>query len=179
MIHSIDRQQLVPAPLEQVFEFFSRARNLEELTPPWLRFSVLTPEPITMQPGTLIEYRLRVHRVPMRWVSRIEEWQPGRRFVDRQIRGPYRLWNHTHEFAPDPRGTVISDSVRYELPMGPVGTVAHAVIVRRDLERVFDYRQRQVERRFASKATRGPEDRAEDHADQCRREPDDPAGYAL
>ena len=79
MIHSIDRQQLVPAPLEQVFEFFSRARNLEELTPPWLRFSVLTPEPITMHPGTLIEYRLRVHRVPMRWVSRIGPRSPAPR----------------------------------------------------------------------------------------------------
>jgi ligand-binding SRPBCC domain-containing protein len=149
MIHSIDREQLVHAPLEQVFEFFSRARNLEELTPPWLRFSILTPEPITMHQGTLIEYRLRVRRVPLRWVSRIEQWEPGRRFVDRQIRGPYRLWCHTHEFAEHPRGTLIRDSVEYELPMGPLGSLAHATVVRRDLERVFDYRRRQVERRFA------------------------------
>ncbi len=149
MIHSIDREQLVPAPIEQVFEFFSGARNLEELTPPWLRFSVLSPEPIEMHPGTLIAYRLRVHRVPLHWVSRIEEWRPGRRFVERQVRGPYRLWCHTHEFTADPRGTLIRDSVRYELPLGPLGALAHAAIVRRDLERVFDYRRQRVERRFA------------------------------
>jgi len=148
MSHRIDRQQLVQAPLEEVFEFFSRARNLEQLTPPWLRFSVVSPEPIEMRAGTLIEYRLCVHRVPLRWVSRIEEWQPGRRFVDRQVRGPYRLWLHAHEFAADPRGTLIRDSVRYELPFGPLGAVAHAAIIRRDLERVFGYRRRQVERRF-------------------------------
>jgi len=150
MIRSIERQQLAHAPLERVFEFFSHTRNLEELTPPWLRFSVLTPEPLALRAGTLIEYRLRVHGVPLRWVSRIEEWQPGRRFVDRQLRGPYRLWCHTHEFAADPRGTLIRDSVRYELPLGPLGALAHAAIVRRDLERVFDYRQQQVERRFGA-----------------------------
>ena len=151
MIHSIERQQLVPAALQEVFEFFSRARNLEELTPPWLRFSVLTPEPIEMRAGTLIAYRLRVHRVPLRWVSRIEEWLPGERFVDRQLRGPYRSWLHTHEFAGDPQGTLIRDSVRYELPTGPLGSLAHATIVRRDLERVFDYRQQRVEHRFGAR----------------------------
>jgi len=148
MIHSVDRQQLVPAPLPQVFEFFSRARNLEELTPPWLRFSVLTPEPIDMRAGTLIAYRLRVHGLPLRWVSRIEEWQPGRRFVDRQVQGPYRFWRHAHEFADAPHGTLIRDIVLYELPWGPLGGVADAAIVRRDLERVFDYRRQSVERRF-------------------------------
>jgi len=148
MIHSIDRRQLVHAPVAQVFECFSRARNLEELTPPWLRLSVVTPEPIEMRAGTLIEYRLRVHRVPLRWISRIDEWQTGARFVDRQVRGPHRLWCHTHEFAADPRGTLIADSVRYELPFGPLGTLAHAGIVRRDLERVFDYRRQRVERLF-------------------------------
>jgi ligand-binding SRPBCC domain-containing protein len=150
MIHSIERRQLVHAPLAQVFQFFSRARNLEELTPPWLRFSLVTAEPIELRAGTLIEYRLRVHRVPLRWVSRIEEWEPGRRFVDRQVRGPYRLWCHTHEFAADPRGTLIRDSVRYELPCGPLGALAHAAIVRRDLERVFDYRRQRVEHLFPS-----------------------------
>lgn len=148
MIHGLDREQLVHAPLDQVFEFFSGARNLEELTPPWLRFSVLTPEPIEMRAGTLIEYRLRVRSVPLRWVSRIEEWQPGRRFVDRQLRGPYRLWCHTHEFEAHPQGTLIRDNLRYELPLGPLGALAHAVVVRRDLERVFDYRLQRIERRF-------------------------------
>jgi ligand-binding SRPBCC domain-containing protein len=149
MSYMIEHEQLVHAPLEDVFDFFSRARNLEALTPPWLRFSVLTPEPITMRTGTLIEYRLRVHGLPMLWVARIEEWVPGQRFVDRQLRGPYRLWHHTHEFEPRPRGTLIRDRVRYELPLGPLGALAHALAVRRDLERVFAYRHRQVERLFA------------------------------
>ncbi|HMD57993.1 MAG TPA: SRPBCC family protein [Solirubrobacteraceae bacterium] len=148
MTYRLDSEQLVRAPLEQIFEFFSRARNLEELTPPWLRFSVLTPEPIEMRAGTLIEYRLRVRGVPLRWVSRIEEWQPGRRFVDRQLKGPYRLWCHTHEFAADPRGTLIRDSVCYEIPLGRLGALVHAAVVRRDLERVFDYRRQRVERQF-------------------------------
>lgn len=150
MTHRIERRQLVAAPLEEVFEFFAWARNLEELTPPWLRFSVLTPEPIQMRAGALIEYRLRVHGLPLRWVSRIEEWEFARRFVDVQIRGPYRLWHHTHEFTADPRGTLIRDSVRYELPFGALGAVAHAALVRRDLERVFDYRRQQVEDLFGA-----------------------------
>jgi len=148
MTHSIERQQLVPAPLAQVFEFFSRARNLEELTPPWLRFSVVTHEPIEMRAGTLIEYRLRVHRVPLRWISHIDEWQTGARFVDRQVHGPYRMWRHTHEFTAYPQGTLIRDSVRYELPFGRLGTLIHAAIVRRDLERAFDYRRQRAKRPF-------------------------------
>jgi ligand-binding SRPBCC domain-containing protein len=142
----IERSQLIRAPLPDVFAFFSQARNLEELTPPWLRFEVLSEEPVEMRPGTLIEYRLRLHGVPLRWVSRIEDWQPGRGFVDRQLRGPFRLWHHTHEFASEPRGTIMRDSVRYALPLGPIGTLAHMAFVRRDLSHVFDYRREQIAR---------------------------------
>jgi len=142
--HLLEREQVVPAPLAQVFAFFSEARNLETLTPPWLRFEVLTPDPIEMRAGAVIEYRLRLRGLPMRWASRIEEWQPGRRFVDRQVRGPYRLWHHTHDFEEHRDGTLIRDTVRYELPLGPLGSLAHAAFVRRDLARVFDYRHEQV-----------------------------------
>lgn len=153
MIHTIERRQLVRAPLEHVFEFFSLARNLEQLTPPWLRFAVMTPEPIEMRAGTLIEYRLRLHGFPLGWVSRIEDWQPRRRFVDRQVKGPYRLWRHSHEFSPDASGgTLILDDVRYELPFGPLGTLAHAALVRRDLERIFDYRRDQAAQTFSARA---------------------------
>ena len=145
MIHRLAREQLVAAAPAQVFDFFSRARNLETLTPPWLRFEVLTPEPIDMRQGTRIEYRLRLHGVPLRWVSRIEEWHPGRGFVDRQLRGPYRLWHHQHEFEPHERGTIVRDTVHYSLPLGPIGALAHAAFVRRDLEHVFDYRRRQID----------------------------------
>jgi ligand-binding SRPBCC domain-containing protein len=142
----LEREQFVRAPLEDVFAFFSEAGNLEELTPSWLRFHVLTPEPIPMQGGAVIEYRLRLRGVPLRWVSLIEEWEPGRRFVDRQLSGPYRLWHHTHEFASHPDGTLVRDRVRYQIPLGPLGALAHALFVRRDLDRVFDFRHAAVAR---------------------------------
>ncbi len=146
MTYILEREQLVRRELEDVFEFFSRADNLQVLTPPWLHFEVLTPEPIEMHPGTLIDYRLRLHGLPLRWRSRIEEWQPGRMFVDRQLRGPYRLWHHTHRFAPHPQGTLVSDRVRYAIPLGPLGRLAHLAFVHRDLERVFGFRQAAITR---------------------------------
>jgi ligand-binding SRPBCC domain-containing protein len=146
MSHVLERSQLVHAPVEEVFAFFSKARNLEMLTPPWLHFEVLTPEPIEMRVGALIDYRLHLHGVPLRWVSQIAEWQPGERFVDVQVRGPYRRWHHTHEFQAHPQGTVVRDRVRYELPLGRLGDLGHLLFVRRDLERVFAYRHAQVTR---------------------------------
>ena len=140
-IHRLQRHQHLDHPLETVFEFFARAHNLERLTPPWLRFELRTPDPIAMGVGTRIEYRLHVHRVPVRWVSRIEEWEPGRSFVDRQLRGPYALWHHRHLFARDGDGTVVRDEVHYALPLGRLGELAHPLLVRRDLRRIFDYRQ--------------------------------------
>ena len=146
MVHRLEREQLVEAPRDEVFAFYSHARNLEALTPPWLRFEVLTPEPIEMRWGTLIEYRLRLHGLPLRWVSLIEEWEPGRRFVDRQLRGPYRLWRHLHEFDARPEGTLVRDTVDYALALGPLGDLAHAAFVRRDLDRIFDFRRDQLAR---------------------------------
>ncbi len=129
---------------EEAFAFFADALNLEAITPPWLAFRVITPGPIRMGPGTRIEYRLRLHRVPIRWLSEIAVWEAGRRFVDVQVEGPYRLWEHTHTFEPDDGGTLIRDRVRYSLPHGPLGAVAHRAFVRRDLARIFEYRRRAV-----------------------------------
>jgi ligand-binding SRPBCC domain-containing protein len=146
-IHVLERQQRIPRPVDQVFAFYGDARNLERITPPWLGFEVTTPGPIEMGVGTLIEYRLRLHRVPVRWRTRIEVWEPPRRFVDVQVRGPYSLWEHTHEFEEDGSGaTVIRDRVRYSIPFGPLGEVADRLLVRRDLKRIFDYRQYAVAR---------------------------------
>ena len=143
-LHLLEREQLVPRPVDEVFAFFAQARNLERITPPWLGFEVLTPGPVDMGSGTLIAYRLRVHAVPVRWISRIEEWDSGRLFVDRQLRGPYRLWHHRHEFVASAEGTVVRDRVRYALPLGRLGELAHAAFVRRDLERIFDFRRTAV-----------------------------------
>jgi ligand-binding SRPBCC domain-containing protein len=148
-VHRLEREQVLRRSLHDVFEFFAQARNLERITPDWLRFEVRTPGQIQMGEGTLIEYRLRVHRVPLRWVSRIELWEEDRCFVDRQIRGPYRLWHHRHEFSAVPAGTRVRDRVDYALALGAVGELAHPLFVRRDLERIFDHRHQAVARLLA------------------------------
>lgn len=145
-VHELRREQLVRAGLPEVFEFFSQARNLEVLTPDWLRFEVLMPEPVRMCEGTVIDYRLRLHGLPLRWRSRIERWEPRRTFVDRQVHGPYRIWHHRHEFEVAGSGTIVRDIVHYAMPWGPLGQLAHVLLVRRDLARIFDYRTEAVKR---------------------------------
>jgi len=145
-VHRLEREQLVGRPVRDVFAFFAEARNLERITPPWLRFELLGADPAVMGAGTMIEYRLRLHALPLRWTSRIDEWGEDRGFVDRQVKGPYRLWHHRHEFVPDGDRTVVRDTVRYALPFGPAGELAHAAFVRRDLERIFAFRHAAVER---------------------------------
>ena len=144
-LHSLRRQQRIGAELDPVFAFFSHAHNLEQITPPWLRFEIVTPGPVEMAAGTLIDYRLRLHGVPMHWRTRIEAWEPGRMFADRQLRGPYALWYHRHEFEPNADGTLVRDIVHYALPGGALGDLALPV-VRRDLTRIFDYRHAAAER---------------------------------
>jgi ligand-binding SRPBCC domain-containing protein len=150
-VHVLTRSQRLPGTPEEVFPFFGDARNLEAITPPWLGFRVVTPAPIAMAPGALIEYRLRLHGVPLRWRTRIAVWDPPRRFVDVQIAGPYKLWHHTHDFAPAPEGdgTLMRDTVRYALPLGPLGELARRLLVERDLDRIFDFRRDEVARRVA------------------------------
>jgi hypothetical protein len=138
------RQRLAAAP-ERAFAFFADARNLEAITPALLRFAVVTPEAIEMAVGTFIQYRLRWHGVPIRWDTLIQAWEPPRRFVDVQVRGPYRLWHHTHEVqALDGGRSLMRDTIRYAIGFGPVGALARGLIVRRDLETIFDYRARRV-----------------------------------
>ncbi|MGZ4167570.1 MAG: SRPBCC family protein [Solirubrobacteraceae bacterium] len=149
-IHRLERRQRLDQPLHVVFAFFAQAGNLERITPPWLRFELLDTEPAEMGEGTLIDYRLRLHGVPVRWTSRIDAWSPGHSFVDRQLRGPYRLWRHRHTFIADGDGTIVGDEVDYALPLGPVGDLAHPVFVRRDLRRIFEYRGQAVARLLAS-----------------------------
>lgn len=144
--HLLERVQRVPVERERAFGFFADAHNLESITPPWLNFRVLTPAPIEMREGTLIEYRLTLHRIPVRWRTEISEWSPPRCFVDRQLSGPYALWHHTHTFEPDGDGTLIGDRVRYRIGFGPLGELARRLLVERDLERIFDYRREAITR---------------------------------
>ena len=143
-VHRLERRQRLNRPADQVFTFFARAHNLERITPPWLHFEVRGTEPGEMGEGTVIHYRLRLHGLPLRWTSRIEEWDPGRSFVDRQLRGPYRVWHHRHTFTDDGEGTLVGDEVHYALPLGRLGEIAHPLLVKPDLERIFDYRHAAV-----------------------------------
>lgn len=137
-----------PRPRAEVFPFFGDAHNLEAITPPWVRFHVLTPAPIPMRVGALIDYRIRVHGLPIRWRTRIDEWNPPERFVDTQLRGPYRLWRHTHIFREHEGGTLCLDEVEY-CPLG--GALMNWLFVRRDVERIFRYRQEKLIGRFGGK----------------------------
>jgi ligand-binding SRPBCC domain-containing protein len=140
----LQREQWVPSPIEEVFAFFADAKNLETITPPWLGFRILTPGPIAMQTGTCIAYRIRWRGLPLRWVTEIANWGPPFQFVDVQRRGPYALWHHTHTFEPRDGGTQVRDLVRYALPMGLLGPLLHRLVIRRDLEAIFDYRTARV-----------------------------------
>ena len=152
MLYELHREQVIPRPIEEVFAFFSDVRNLEAITPPWLNFRILTPAPIHMEPGAEIEYGLAWRFIRLRWKTAIRQWKPPDFFVDVQLRGPYRVWEHTHSFRSEDASTRMSDSVRYQLPLGMLGRMAHALRVRRDLDRIFDYRADTISRLFLSRA---------------------------
>jgi ligand-binding SRPBCC domain-containing protein len=135
----------VPSPLSAVFPFFADCLNLDLLTPPWLRFRILTPAPIPMEVGTLIDYRLRLHGVPIRWRTEITAFEPPHRFVDRQVRGPYREWVHEHVFEEIDGHTIIIDNVEYAV-LG--GRLTNELFVKRDLRKIFDYRHARIAERF-------------------------------
>jgi ligand-binding SRPBCC domain-containing protein len=144
--YTLEREQLIQRPLGEVFDFFSKAENLEALTPRFLSFRILTPLPIEMRAGARIVYALSLFGLPLRWRTLISVWEPGVRFVDEQESGPYALWHHTHEFEAVPGGTIVRDRVDYALPFGPLGEIAHTLFVRRTLGRIFDFRHAAVER---------------------------------
>ncbi len=137
----------LPRPVAEVFEFFSNAGNLQELTPPWVQFSILTPGPISMHPGSLIDYRIKIHGIPLRWRTEITEWEPGIRFVDEQRKGPYRLWRHEHRFESLRDGTLMTDTVHYAVYGG---ALIHALFVKADVERIFNYRRERMEALFGA-----------------------------
>ena len=143
----LEASQFLRQSRERLFEFFADAFQLQTITPPWLHFSVLTPPPIGIVAGTLIDYRLRLHGFPIRWRSRISVWAPPLRFVDEQVRGPYRRWHHEHIFEETAGGTLCRDIVHYAVPGG---RLINAVLVRRDLHKIFLFRQQKLAELFAS-----------------------------
>lgn len=139
--YRLETELWLPRPRAEVFAFFSDAGNLERITPPWLNFEILTPQPIELKAGALIDYRIRLYGVPIRWRTEIAEWNPPHHFVDQQLRGPYSLWHHTHRFEERDGGTLCTDEVRYR-PFG--GALVQRFFVGREVERIFTYRREQL-----------------------------------
>jgi ligand-binding SRPBCC domain-containing protein len=146
----LERLQFIPRPVEEVFPFFADPQNLARITPEFLNFRIASQLPEEMSPGTLIDYRLSLFGIPFRWRTRIERVEENSRFVDVQLRGPYRRWHHLHRFWSVPLGTLMLDRVEYELPLGIVGRIAHRLFVRRSLMRIFDFRRTVLRELFPS-----------------------------
>jgi ligand-binding SRPBCC domain-containing protein len=147
-VHEFHSELWLPLPPGKLFPFFADASNLEALTPPWLNFKIITPAPIAMREGTLIDYRLRVRGLPLRWRTRINVWQPPHRFADEQLRGPYRQWIHEHAFELQGGGTLCRDAVRYAVPFD---FILHPLFVRRDIAKIFSFRQEALLAKFGGK----------------------------
>jgi hypothetical protein len=139
MEYALERRQTVSAPPEEAFAFFADPRNLEAITPPWLRFRIVDA-PARLERGSHLRYRLRLFGLPVRWHTEIVDWRPPRSFTDLQLSGPYPLWEHTHRLSPAPGGTEIYDLVRYRTPGGPLAGLVRRLAVRRWLDEIFDYR---------------------------------------
>jgi ligand-binding SRPBCC domain-containing protein len=151
--HILKREITINRPRSEVFEFFSNAANLQRITPPDLGFSIITPQPIEMREGATIEYRIRLNGFPMNWKTLISKWDSPREFVDEQLLGPYKQWIHTHRFEEVGQNqTLITDEVRYRLPLEPFGDIAH-FFVERQLEYIFDFRETAVAEYFCAGET--------------------------
>jgi ligand-binding SRPBCC domain-containing protein len=147
--YRLERRQFIPRPIDEAFAFFREAANLGRITPPSLGFRILTPQPIVIEQGTLIDYRLSLLGVPFRWRTLIERFEPPHCFSDVQARGPYKFWRHTHEFQEQDGGTLMIDRVEYRLHLGPIGWLANGLFVRRQLAHIFDFRYRTIEQLLA------------------------------
>lgn len=145
----LQTDQWFPRQVSSVFDFFADAGNLEAITPPWLRFRIVTPVPIKMREGALIDYRLRLHGIPFGWRTKITAWNPRHRFVDEQIRGPYRCWIHEHFFEAADGGTFVRDRVTYAVPGG---VLIQKLLVGRDLKAIFGFRQQKLRELLGSNA---------------------------
>ena len=149
-VHQARYQMIVDRPLDEVFAFFEKPENLAVLTPRELGFVVLTPSPIEMKQGALIDYTIRIMGKRVRWRTMITTYSPPHRFIDEQLLGPYSFWHHTHEFEDVNGSTRITDTVRYLVPFGFIGVIAQKLFVRRQLDRIFEFRAKAITNHFSS-----------------------------
>jgi hypothetical protein len=150
-IYELKRNTTIPASLDEVFSFFSKAENLNAITPPWLYFKILTPLPIKMKKNALIDYSIKLLGLQMTWKTEISDWQPPHRFTDRQIKGPYRVWEHAHIFEERGGETQMEDVIRYAVPGFVLSPLIHFLFVRPRLERVFDFRETAILEYFSKR----------------------------
>ena len=146
--YELDVEQFIDQPVEKVFKFFSRPENLEKITPPRLGFTIMTPSPIPMEKGSLIDYTIRILGFPVHWRTLITSYDPPHGFVDEQIKGPYVLWHHRHSFKKENGGTIIRDTVRYVVPLGIIGRFLNLIWIRKDLKDFFAYRRKFIANKF-------------------------------
>lgn len=147
-MYTLKTSQKVTADLDTVFAFFAKPENLATITPGWLGFQILTPSPIRMKAGALIDYEIKLGPVPTRWRTMITAYEPGVSFVDEQLNGPYSFWHHTHRFEAVPGGTLLLDEIRYLPPFGILGQIAHAVAIKGQLQGIFSHRHRVILEKF-------------------------------
>ena len=150
-MHTLERSQVVSTPRGELFRFFEDPQNLGRMTPHRMGFRILGMDDLPFRPGFRLKYRIKVMGVPLRWVTTITEYEPGKRFVDEQTRGPYAFWRHEHTFEDADGGTLMRDRVQYELPFGILGSAVQRLVVARELDRIFDFRARTVEELFAER----------------------------
>jgi len=141
-VYSLKRKQFIKLPIEKVFDFFSKPENLEKITPSSLSFKIITPIPIDMSKGALIDYTIKLFFYPVHWRTIISDYNPPYSFIDQQIKGPYKFWHHSHEFKEVNDGVEIIDNVKYSVPFGVVGRLAHKIWIRNELNKIFDYRMK-------------------------------------
>lgn len=149
--YTLEYNQFVSQPIELVFKFFEKPENLKKLTPNNLGFKILTPSPIKMNIGRLIDYTIRIFGINFHWRTIITDYKPDSKFADEQLKGPYSFWHHTHNFEPSNGGTQINDKVVYALPLGIFGRIAHSLFVRTSLHKIFSYRVKIINELFSNK----------------------------
>lgn len=153
-MYVLERQALIPAPRHEVFPFFEDPRNLQKITPKWMGMTITRMDDLPVRQGFRIEYTIRWLFLKLRWVTLITAYEPPESFADLQERGPYKSWLHTHEFVDLGDETLMRDRVQYELPFGILGTIAHRLVVARQLKRIFDYRARRIRKLFQKEPAR-------------------------
>lgn len=152
--YRLERTQFIPKKPDEVFSFFKKPENLEQLTPKSLGFKILTPSPIEMKEGAVIDYTINLLGMPVRWTTLITDYKPNESFQDVQIRGPYSYWHHTHRFKAVNGGTEMTDEVIYALPLGPIGNLAHTLFVKSNLQQIFDYRHKTISENLILKGSK-------------------------